>query len=317
MFERSLPSRLAEVGVRVLEGDAHRLVYRAAGDPIAVDVMRVGRLTGSAGVLSKRRSRPGQRLLVVCDGIADRAREALLEHGDIDLFDTVTGELVLEGHGYGAPARPPSRSSAARDRTRSAALRVCVLARDHLRQRDIASAVGVSQQAVSQMAAKQRLPSTPMTVEDRRASLAQLSGHPTGDSHAETYWYGLAPVVEQVRRVLTTAAELEVDARAGGEVAADWLNPWRVPTQGLVYARELIDLSVAQLVPATHAEATLVLRVPEDSTVWATARWWSDSTVDPAPPTVDPVVVLQDMVSRPGGDDGAPDRLREWIANRT
>jgi hypothetical protein len=68
----------------------------------------------------------------------------------------------------------------------------CVLTREHLRQRDIAAAVGVSQQAVSLMVEKAPLPDTPMTEAARRECLAALSAVPADDGLVETYWYGLA-----------------------------------------------------------------------------------------------------------------------------
>jgi len=157
-----------------------------------------------------------------------------------------------------------------------------------------------------------------MTEAARRECLAALSSVPADDGLVETYWYGTAPVVEQVRDAITLGKELTVRILAGGEVAADAQRPWRVPTRGLVYAEELIDLSVSDLVAATADEATLTVRVPADPTVWTTATWWRrHAEGDPAGiPTADPVVALEDLTAGTDLGDGAPEHLADWIAAR-
>jgi hypothetical protein len=115
-----------------------------------------------------------------------------------------------------------------------------------------------------------------------------------------------------------TTHRLEVVQHAGGEVAADALRPWRMPSHGLVYAQELIDLSVVDLVEATAAEATLIVRVPADPTIWTTAAWWCRvfEGEHAGVPTVDPVLVLEDLTAGTDTGDGAPERLVDWTAVR-
>ncbi|AKN18642.1 hypothetical protein B586_10450 [Mycobacterium haemophilum DSM 44634] len=193
-----------------------------------------------------------------------------------------------------------------------------MLTRDHLRQRDIAAAIAVSQQAVSKMAEKDPLPDTPMAEAARREFMMKLASVPADSGLVETYWYGMDPVVEQVRSATRLGAELTVPILAGGEVAADVLQPWRIPTRGLVYAKELVDLSEFGLVEATAEEATLTVRVPADPTVWTTASWWlrvSDTQRSDII-TVDPVIALQDLSDGADLGDGAPQRLGDWIVHR-
>lgn len=319
MESTSLPARLADAGVPVVAGDAHSITYRAGGHAVTADFLVAERVSSPASVLDHLRRRSGHRVLVVCDTITDEARSALLHDGAVDLSVGDTGELVLSGKVYRTPAlgHPPHAVNQRR-RRRHAAERVCVLTREHLRQRDIAAAIGVSQQAVSLMAEKAPLPDTPMTKTARHEHLAALSLVPADDGLVETYWYGTAPVVQQVRDAITLGNELTVRTLAGGEVAADALRPWRVPNRGLVYAEELIDLSVVDLVEATADEVTLTLRVPADLTVWTTATWWSQvSEGDPVRiPTVDPVVALEDLTAGTDLGDGAPGHLADWIAAR-
>jgi hypothetical protein len=168
------------------------------------------------------------------------------------------------------------------------------------------------------MTEKDSIPDTPMTEAARRELLSKLSAVPADNGLVETYWHGMDPVVDQVRSAIRLGTELTVRVLAGGEVAADVLRPWRVPTRGLVYAEELVDLSHFGLVEATAEEATLTVRVPADSTVWTTAAWWqrvSDAHQSDIA-TVDPVVALQDLNAGIDLSDGAPQRLSDWIARR-
>ncbi|MDP7739687.1 hypothetical protein [Mycobacterium paragordonae] len=318
MYPSSVPARLIDAGVQVLAGDARSITYRLNGRAIAADIVLAEHVRNPATVLNHMHRRPGHRILVVCEAISNEARTALLADPAIDLSVASTGELVLSGSTYRAPtAARPHRATHMRRWRRRAAERVCVLTRNHLRQIDIASAVAISQQAVSKMTEKDPLPDTPMTETTRRALLAKLTSVPADDGLVETYWYGLDPITEQVRNTLRLGAELAVRTLAGGEVAADILQPWRVPTRGLVYAEELIDLSDFNLVEATTEEATLTLRVPADPTVWTTAHWWHGiSHAQPEIPTVDPVVALQDLNAGTDLGDDAPQHLSDWITRR-
>ncbi|CPT91176.1 Uncharacterised protein [Mycobacteroides abscessus subsp. abscessus] len=168
------------------------------------------------------------------------------------------------------------------------------------------------------MTEKDPLPDTPMTEAARRELLVKLALVPADSGLVETYWYGMDPVVEQVRSATRLGAELTVPILAGGEVAADVLRPWQVPTRGLVYAKELVDLSEFGLVEATAEEATLTVRVPADPTVWTTAAWWRRvrDTQRSDIITVDPVIALQDLSGGADLGDGAPQHLSDWIVHR-
>ncbi len=319
MLSASIPARLVDAGVQVVTGDAHSITYRIDGRAVVADLVLAERVPSPAAVLGHVRRHPGRRVFVVCETISDEARSALLDDIDVDLSVGSTGELVLSGRTYRTPTPGrPHRAANERSWRRRAAERVCVLTRDQLRQRDIAAAIAVSQQAVSKMTEKDPLPDTPMTSAARREILMKLASVPADSGLVETYWYGMDPVVEQVRSATRLGAELTVRILAGGEVAADVLQPWRVPTRGLVYAKELVDLSEFGLVEATAEEATLTVRVPADPTVWTTASWWlrvSDRQRSDII-TVDPVIALQDLSDGTDLGDGAPQRLGDWIVHR-
>lgn len=319
MHPASVPARLVEAGVPVVTGDAHTITYRAGNHAVTADLIVAERVSSPTLALDRSRSRNGHRIFVVCDTISAQARSALLAEEGVDLSVGSTGELVLSGTVYRAPAvAQPRRGAGERSWRRRAAERICVLTSEHLRQSDVAAAIAVSQQAISKMVEKAPLPNTPMAEESRRECLVALTSVPADDGLIETYWYGTDSVTDQVSSAIRLGAELTVRVLAGGEVAADVLAPWRVPTHGLVYAEELIDLTVFDLVEATAEEATLTVRVPADQTVWATAGWWNQvsGTQRPGVVTADPVVVLQDISAGADIDDGAPQRLADWIASR-
>ncbi|AEF35242.1 conserved hypothetical protein [Mycolicibacter sinensis] len=226
--------------------------------------------------------------------------------------------------GWGCPQRPAGPPEANqwagkdRRRHRRAAERVCVLTRHHLRQRDIAAALGVSRQALAQIVGPVPLPQTPLSPAERRKCLAALWPFPVDDGDIETHWYSVDPVVEQVRGAIEFGGERAVRVLAGGEVAADVLRPWLLPTRGLVYATESIDLAGCGLVEVTAEEATLTLRVPADPTVWATASWWNRVTdgEHAGVATVDPVIVCQDLPGGTVSGDLGRERLIDRIADR-
>ena len=239
--------------------------------------------------------------------ISNSARPALLADTHVDFSVGSTGELVLSGKTIRAPATAPPAVTH-RSRRRCAAERVCVLTASDYAKLTLPPPSGSPSRLVQERE-KEPLPTTPMTEAARRELLTRLSTVRADDGLVETYWYGIDPVVEQVRSAIRLGAELTVQTLSGGEVAADLLQPWPVPTRGLVYAEELLDLTDFGLVEATAQEATLTVRVPADPTVWTTSDWWrqvSDAQYDIA--TVDPVITLQDLNAGPDLGDGAPQR---------
>lgn len=228
------------------------------------------------------------------------------------------GGLGLSGRVHRTPvgAQAP-RASQTRRRRRRAVGRVRVLTRYPLRLRDIAAAVGVNEHAVAQIVERALL-DTPMSRAERREGLAALWPFPVDNGRIETYWYSADSVVQQVRCAIELGDDRAVRVLASGEVAADVLQPWLMPTRGLVYATESIDLSVCGLVEATAEEATLTVRVPADPTVWATAAWWHRVTegAHGGIPTVDPMVVLEDLTARTDLGNAARERLIDWIVGR-
>lgn len=325
---RSVPEILDEAGLQVLGGTAHEIRYRSGAGARTVELVDLS----SAAPLTRRQVEREaalgnrKRTLLICEKATDDARRWVLDTGAIDLAITSTGEVIVEGRSYNGP-RQHERTRRAPKPSRAAVHRVCMLATTPLRQVDMARAVGVSQQAIATMAKVAEFPPTPMEPTARRETLAQWaatgSWAPKQPSLVRTHWYGLESPLRLAQAAVELAGELEVQTAVTGEVAADQLHPWRVPTRADIYASELIDLTVVGMHEATEVEANLTLLVPADETVLRTAAWWSRERAaterypsKPHLPTADPVIVLRDLEAVTPLADGAAEAMSEWIAAR-
>ncbi|MFI8772642.1 hypothetical protein ACIGKQ_10830 [Gordonia sp. NPDC062954] len=307
----SVASMLLDAGVRVLSGTTKHIEYLHQGQAVRADIDRYDRLPPTLKFGDRHR-----RQLVVCDSASDRARAAALAEPCIDLVINEPREVILSGHTYQRVDRthPQPRSRAFGS---AAVERVIMLATQPMRQTDIADAAGITQQAVSKHLARTGAGPTPLSETEREQMLEGWLARyrPTLE---ETYWYGLDDTAVQVREVMSFTRELDVRAQIGGEIAADLMRPWRVPTRGVVYADELIDLTPLGLVPAGSDDATVTLRVSADHTVAATARWWSThhGGLTDIGDVVDPVMALWDLTTGPDLGDDALEELRAWIQSR-
>lgn len=317
MVDSSITTALHRAGAVVTGGDSTRIRFRFNGIEADVAVARFGRVNDASTVYRRISGFSGGRVFVACESIRSEARRELLKGGGCDLFVAGTGELVINDTVVVPATIPPAGVAGNRRLRRNAILRMAVLAVESLRQQDVAAVLGVTQQAISRMNSRWPLPDTPLSPDARKQALEQLLSE-AAPLAIETHWYGLETPIQLTNRVLGTASEAGIRAGVSGEVAADHLQPWRVPRSSLVYSSGLIDLSRPGLVAANPEEANVTLRVPHDITVWGTARWWNHlcGGLPTGLPTMDPVVVLRDLVALPGGEDGAPHRLNEWIVNR-
>ncbi|MCX6468940.1 MAG: helix-turn-helix domain-containing protein, partial [Corynebacteriales bacterium] len=184
-------------------------------------------------------------------------------------------QVVMDGDSVTtSPARPElEKMPRRRGRLavgRWAIERALLLAAEPRTQGELAADSGISQQAVSQalrwpknQGFVRATPQGYVAVKGRRAELLKdwLANYP-GPMGIETYWYGLDLPIEQARQVVAYAAEMDVHALLSGDAAADVYAPWRTPVAGTMYVRELLDLSGADLVPATRVDATLTAIVP-------------------------------------------------------
>ncbi len=167
------------------------------------------------------------------------------------------------------------------------------------RQVDLAAITGVSQAAVSKA-----LGTIGSVAIDARAGSRQaaerlwdrfLAEYP-GPRGITTNWYSLDPPTHQSAQVQARHPE----ALISGDAGADELAPWRAVRRAKMYAATGLELAELGFAEADPADATLAMTVPDDHTVFATARAWHRNPR--AALTADPMIVAWD-VSRIGGAD--------------
>jgi len=191
--------------------------------------------------------------------------------------------------------------------------RSLILAKQPLPQKSIASATGVSQQAVSQ--ALQDHPLVQRVedgwrVDDRSALVERWLVDYPGSGGATTYWYALQPVLQQGSDALGLAKELAAEPLLSGDSAADEYAPWRLPTRAVLYVRETVDFTPVGFSPATIEDATMAATVPADPTIWPMARAFGHTPGH----LVDPLIALWDLRNGSGPDaSDAAQRLQTAI----
>lgn len=146
-------------------------------------------------------------------------------------------------------------------------------------QVELAQETGITQASVSMML--QKLPDHALRTQtgwvavDRAAVWdAFLVTYP-GAARVKTYWYSRQTFWKQAQ-TLREVALLSADG------AADELAPWRSPEYLVAYADLPIDMTELGFSPATSGEANIELAIPQDNTIFSTARAWGRGIVDPA-----------------------------------
>lgn len=206
------------------------------------------------------------------DSVLEQARA-----GQVDVLTEQPLQLILKGTVFSPefdhqdPA--PRKASSGKKAWGSWAIERCLLLADvPMRQSELAEYVGVSQQMVSRVFKNlgSLLASTSDGVDTREPAnlLERWADSYPGAGGQQFGWYSLDPIVEQTLNAVEEAHLLGARPLVSGDVAADRLMPWKLPTRGLIYIDSPVDLSGCGFVPAPLEEATLVTCIPEDPTVW-------------------------------------------------
>lgn len=141
-----------------------------------------------------------------------------------------------------------------------------------MHQSEIAEYVGVSQQMVSRVC-KDLGPLATHAVDGVETLepvklLERWTAHYPGAGGQQFGWYSLDAIVQQTQKAVEEAQLLDARPLVTGDVAADRLMPWKLPTRGRIYVDSPVDLAGCGFVPAPLEEATLITCIPEDPTVW-------------------------------------------------
>ncbi|PZF61797.1 hypothetical protein DEI81_10380 [Curtobacterium sp. MCBD17_013] len=242
------------------------------------------------------------RLLYVLRRASPSLVRRAVEDHRVAVVSVDEGHLVVDGdHWRRDRAAPPER---ARPRGRTPwgrfALGRVLLRTVHPRtQAALAAEAGITQQAVAKA-----LPALEEFGVSRSLGGWMCADPPAlwdhcvddypGPGGLRQGWMSAAALDEQVARARAVAGR---DVLVSGDLAADALVPWRRPVRAAVWSPVGIDLS-ARSVVANRLEATLLLTVPEDPTVVATARSWAEAS----PSTTDPVITAWEIMQTPGPD---------------
>lgn len=290
---------LRRAGVRVADGnlDMLDLVFPETG-------LRRLKIAARSPELT-----PGQ-LNVLRRASAEILETAMESHFDVVSLDPPqvvhNGQLLIEPEEV---RETPTATHGKPAWGRWAVLRSLVLAQTPMTQKLLAEASGGSQQAVSHALKHFRnllvhtdkgyLPLNVKGLVD-----LWLEEYP-GPGGAQTFWYGLDSVIEQVDEAVDLARELEIEALPTGDAAADRYAPWRLPQVAELFVDEWVDFTVAGFSPADKETATMVATIPADPTIARLAKWVAAEGVWPESGTsvlADPLVVLWSLLHSAGPD---------------
>ncbi|MCU1640595.1 MAG: hypothetical protein JWN03_870 [Nocardia sp.] len=316
VLARLLPL-LRRAGVTVVAGTRKDLVLRVPGDAPATRVdMKVVRQRLSPSMTNRRTD--DTRMLYVAPSAAPDVIAAAVAGG----FDLVTDnpELVIVGGEVLLQSEEPRRrpGSGRPAWSRNAVVRVLALASRPLQQSELATTIGVSQQAVS--LALSRLSST--VTRDEHGWVA-LDGaleswvrDYSGPGGTISSWYGLDDPAAQASTALQLLDELGLNAVVSGDLAADTYAPWQLPATVHMYLPEIIDFTVVGFSPAEPRDATMTIVVPEDPTVAHVAAEFG-AHYSGRHFLADAAITLWDLLNTSTAPTAgeAAERLREGIRN--
>lgn len=271
-------SLLRDLDFVIAEGTSERsrLLRSPGGDPFLVNLLDpVERITAHTvrGFKPYRGSpvRPVFAGRTATPGVIGQAKA-----GEIDILLEEPLQLILHGlvftTEYVDEPVPVHQRSRRMAWVRWAVERCLLLADDPLHQSEIAQIVGTSQQSVSVVCRNlgALITATPGGLETRepQALLEHWLQEYPGAGGQQFGWYSLDPIVEQTLKAFQEAQLLDARPLLSGDVAADRLMPWKLPSRGRIYVNSPIDLAGIGFVPAPLEEATLVTCVPSDPTLW-------------------------------------------------
>ncbi|HEX2772221.1 MAG TPA: MarR family transcriptional regulator [Micromonosporaceae bacterium] len=266
--------------------------------------------------LTDRHRAPGLLIVPSATPAAREAAEAAGWSWLVDAGQRVTGMLQIAGHRItiddrGAPAAFRRRRPG---RTPWGLFTVVrrLIERPYATQQELAALAGVSQPRVSQslgiLTAHGLVQRTPpgWAITDVDEVVRWWFDTYPGPGGIRTFWYGLDQPVDQARTVVElfpARPDRSPDLPAvavSGDVAADFIAPWRSPTRAVVYAHVGMDLTEAGLTPTGDDEATLEFVVPRDPGVWPVAG--RSEPAGEVIPLADALQILWDLRRSPGPD---------------
>lgn len=274
--------------LRSPSGKSHLVSFAPATDRITVRTLRHGSAASSRILFIGRSATPS---------VIDRAIA-----GKVDILTEDPPRAIIDGDVFaasGGEEQIPARQVRVRPAWfRWAVERLLVLVDEPLRQSQIAARLGTSQQTVSHAA--RTLGSLVvdeghgLRAADRRVLLEHFLKEYPGAGGQQFGWYSLDNPVDQAVRAMELSTLLDAQPLLSGDVAADRIAPWKLPGQAKLYVSTPVDLGGEGFLPAPLGEATLVITLPQDPTLWHLA------SNGEGPSLADPALVCWDVLH---GDD--------------
>lgn len=243
------------------------------------------------------------RLLYVLPRLTPRAIKLAEHHPTLILVGEDDCGLYLDGAvRYLRPQSVGSGSRGRLPRGRWAVMRALFAPTDPPTQNELAKATGLTQGAVSNA-----LKALDNKVERRQNGWVAtdpaglwhsfMSSYP-GVGGVRTHWYSLTPVVKQAVGLCALIQELQPTAQTliSGDVGADLIAPWRIPASSVIYSSEPVDLEALQLFASAPADGNLGYVIPEDNTVWHTAKHFGRKLA------ADPLIVAHEVLNAQRAD---------------
>jgi len=210
-------------------------------------------------------------------------------------------------------AERPRRKPGPRPYARFALARALLASRQSSTQSQLAESAGITQGTVTKALASElfdgllvRGHGSTSVGEEARGELFDriVDGYP-GPGGITTYWWKDTPPLAQAKELL----EAHRDTRWSGDVLADSIRHWRRPEHAVVYSRVGIDPRKLGYAMAQPGDYTLMLVLPEDPTIEATARAWD------RPHAVDPIITAYDVLrtGTTGDEMEAVSVLRDFV----
>lgn len=287
---------------------------RLAGTPTHLEVMRRRPPTpwDLQRIVNECRSRSGAetvRPVISAERASSQAISWAHAHPEVTLV--LDDRVILDGATRrlddAEPVRPRRKGPA--PYARFAIARVLLSGASRKDQVRLAELAGVSQGSVSN--ALRRIPEA----RDPGAAFDDLVRNYPGPGGQTYHWWSSRPVHEQASYITEQGALLS------GDFAADRIAPWRMPERVVAYVDAPLDLSEVGYVLTDPGDYTMLVTVPADPTLRATARTWRASSVDvvdDVDTVADPIIVAWDVTrtATTGDDDEAVDRLRDIVVRR-
>ena len=299
-----------ELGLRISEGSSEWSWLLRAPDGNFFEVEPIAPVERLAAhrvrAVSTGRSIGPDRVL----HIGRSATDGVVEDAEASKINILTAEpvrLICDGRSYTADPEPQSRSQLRPQRTgrpawiRWALERYLLLTPEPSRQSVIAESLGTTQQSISRAAHQLNGLVTDegegLMAVDRAKLLEHWRNEYTGPGGQEFGWYSLDPVAEQVERVIDLVTLLDVKALVSGDIAADRLAPWKLPSRGQVYVTGPVDLGGDGFVAVPVEEASLVTCVPRVPSLWWLAPPTEEAAGSDGLPIAAAAIVYWDLLT--------------------